>query len=125
MANPHKGEFEFEVDGKTYIMRFGTNELCDLEDKIGKSAIAAMMETQDMTTIHISTIRALMWAGLHGKHPEIDLRAAGNLIASVGGLVKALEIITQAFSRSFPDPGGEARPLAGAAQTTNGAGTNS
>lgn len=90
MANKSKGQISFDADGKTYILQFTINSLCELEDKA-------------LSTINrFASTRAMMWAGLLKNHPSISLQEAGDLI-EITGLTKAGDLIGEAFKLAFPE----------------------
>lgn len=102
MANPHRGEVAIQVGGVPYTLRFSINALCELEDHLGQgiNAVAAMMA--DPEKIRLKTLRAVFWAALIDHHPNIDVRAAGDLLAEAGA-ANVMEKIAEAFSKAFPD----------------------
>lgn len=129
MANPHKGQLEFEADGRRLTLHYSTNAICELEDELDRSFISISKEMAAATTepdrIRFSTLRAILWAGLRDHHPEIDIKSAGDLMISVGGVVKAMQLISEGFSRAFPAPESKgARPPKGV-RTRNGIGLDS
>lgn len=95
MANPIKGEVEFEAGGKDYILLLDFNALCELEAEVP----GLMDGTAEIKSP--STIRAVFHAGLAAKHPEIDLRGAGDVIHSIG-LDAAGDLVRRSFEASFP-----------------------
>lgn len=103
MANPHKGEVSFEVEGKQYVLSFSANALCEMEDvlNLGVSEIASRFEQVDK--LRIKTVRAVFWAGLTDKHPDLTIKGAGDLIGKLT-LPKAIELIGEAFTLAFPAP---------------------
>ena len=105
MANPARGEVAFKVADAEYTLRFSTNAICELEDRLDKglNVIVANME-------RLSTVRALLWAGLRAKHPEVTMAQAGEVIDACG-MAAATEIIGKALTAAFPqaeagDPNG-------------------
>jgi hypothetical protein len=108
MANPHRGEVSFDADGKSYTLHFSTNAICELEDKLDRSFVSISNDLAKAVSapdkIRMTTLRAIFWAGLQDHHPEIDLKAAGKLILSTGGMLGVMNLITEGFARAFPDP---------------------
>lgn len=116
MANPHKGEVAFEADGATYTLCFSIDALCSLEEATGKGIIAISNELSDADRLSLSMIRNVLWAGLQAHHPKIDLKKAGELIISAGGLPTMIGVISKAFAQAFPEPESDAAarpPIAG------------
>jgi hypothetical protein len=112
MANAQRGEVAFECDGKSYALRFSSNALCELEDILncGVNAIATQLSNPE--NLRIKTVRAVFWAGLLDRNPEMTLRDAGEIITSLT-LPVALTKIGLAFSAAFPstDESATVRPL--------------
>lgn len=109
MANDLKGEVAFEAAGKSYILKFSTNAICEAENIMRKPVLAIMAEID-----WISTRRVLMWAALQPKHPGLELSDAGELMDALGP-ARSIEVLTRAFNAAFPPPpdvseGGAARP---------------
>ena len=98
MANPHRGEVTFKVADAEYTLVFSTNAICELEERLDKglNAIVANME-------RLTTVRAMLWAGLRAKHPDITIAKAGELIDTCGMLV-ATDVIGKALHAAFPPP---------------------
>jgi hypothetical protein len=111
MPNPHKGEVAFEAEGKTYTLRFSIDALCNLEEAAGKGFASIAIELSDPEKMSVSLLRKVLWAGLIEHHPDLDVRAAGELILAAGGAVVVLGQIEKAFTAAFPeDPEKGARP---------------
>ena len=134
MGNPQKGEITFEAGGKDYTLVFSNNAFCVLEDYLGRGVLdiydeigswsppldakgKPKPETEKEATarakrIKLSFCRALFWAGLKDRHPEMTIEAAGNLMDEVGGLVGVMKIIANGVAAASPaaKEGGSARP---------------
>jgi hypothetical protein len=129
MANPHKGEVGFEIDGTPYTLRFSANALCELEDELGLGVNAIAGQLADPKDLRLKTVRAVFWAGLRDHHSEITLIQAGEIVTAMS-LPVALETIANAFSAAFPsretktDPQ-KPVPSAGPAKTVDGTGNTS
>lgn len=104
MANPVRGEVAFKVADAEYTLKFSTNAICELEERLDKglNVIVANME-------RLSTVRALLWAGLKAKHPDITMAQAGEIIDRCG-MAQATEVIGQALTAAFPPPKEAADP---------------
>lgn len=96
MANPHKSEVAFKVGETEYTLKFSTNAICELEDRLDKglNTIVANME-------RLTTVRALLWAGLRAKHPEVNIAQAGEMIDRLG-MPEVTEVIGRALTAAFP-----------------------
>ena len=97
------GTVRFEAGGKDRALRFTTNALCLLEDKLDLSAMQIGNELQ--FGVSIVTLRGMFWAGLGDD--EMTLAQAGEIIDAVG-IKRAREIATEAFAAAFPDEEGDA-----------------
>ena len=108
MANPHKGELTFEADGTTYTLHYTHDALVELEDQLDRGIISIVSElerwTKDPELVRLSMVRAIFWAGLHDHHPEIDIKAAGELITKAGGLMVVLAMAGEGLGRAFGVP---------------------
>lgn len=105
MANGFKGEVALTHDGQPYTMVLDFNALCDFEGETGKNALTALegMESGDVSA---SDLRALMWAGLRQRHPEMTLQLAGSILS------ENTDAIQRASAAARPDvpPGNGKRP---------------
>lgn len=103
MANPARGEVAFTVADTEYTLKYSTNAICELEERLDKglNTIVANME-------RLTTVRALMWAGLRAKHPDVSIQQAGELIDKMG-MAQATEIIGQALTTAFPPAKADAK----------------
>lgn len=95
MANPHRGEVAFKAGEANYILVYSTNAICELEEALGKglNAIVADME-------RLSTVRAILWAGLRSRQPDITMAGAGEII-DLCGVAAATEVIGRALNAAF------------------------
>lgn len=114
MANPHKGEVDFEItntDGaaQTYTLRFSANALCELEDVLDMGINVIATQLSDVKDLRLKTVRAVFWAGLRDHHPGVTLREAGEIVTSMT-LPVALEVVAKAFTAAFPEPPTKADP---------------
>jgi hypothetical protein len=96
MANPHRGEKSVTIGDKTFTLVFTTNTICEVEDALDKG----ILEIQQQFG-RLSVLRSLLWAGLREKHPEITLKAAGDLLGTAGAKVLG-PVILEAIIAAFP-----------------------
>lgn len=96
MANPARGEIALKVGDTAYTLKFSTNAICELEDHLDKgiNVIVSNME-------RVTTVRALLWAGLRAQYPDITIAKAGEMIDRVG-MAKATDVIGKALAAAFP-----------------------
>lgn len=108
MGNSFKGEVSFDVDGKSYRLRYSTDALVQLEEKLDRGIvdISGEMMTWGKTPskMRLGLIRALLWAGLQDHHPDIDIKAAGELITKAGGLAAIANLVGEGMALAFPAP---------------------
>jgi hypothetical protein len=128
MENKHRGELSFDADGKHFVLVYSTNALVELEDELDRGIVDIMNEIaswqQDASKIRLSTIRAILWAGLRERQPETDLQTAGELIPKVGGILSVVTMIAEGLMRAFPAPEMKGpRPPKGAKRTAAAPGT--
>lgn len=120
--NRTKGTVHFSAGENTYMLVFSTNALCVLETNLGDAIWAAF---DDLSTMRISTMRTVFWAGLQDHHPQIDKAAAGRLMDQIG-LPRVIGLIMEAVALAFPEAKPGDRPLAPApGHPASGIGTTS
>lgn len=107
MANKEKGEVSLLAGKETYIIRFSSNALCELEDASGVSAIELANSLADETKFSIKSLRLILWAGLIGSHDELTLKNAGDII-DLAGLETVGIAVGKAFELAFPAANEEA-----------------
>lgn len=128
MANPYRGQVSFDavvdeelarlcglpVGTSTFTLRLGANAICELEEAMGKSLVEICSEfdawAKDPKAIRLSVVRTVFWAALRDHHPDVDLRAAGELITASGGLTRTMELISQSVARAYGAETKGARP---------------
>lgn len=110
MANPHRGEVELKAGDKTYILRLTFNGICDLEQVLDMTSAEIDALVRNPAQVRSAHWRAILWACLRDKHPEVDLEGAGDIIDAVGPEV-AVKAIYAALSTSQPEgKGGAGNP---------------
>lgn len=67
---------EIELDGKTHLLRFDFNSVCDVEERLGRGIIATLTKEQ----IGFNMTRVLYWAGLKWKDRGLTVERAGQLL---------------------------------------------
>lgn len=118
MTNKLRGEVALSVGSgdtaKTYILRFSANALCDLEEITGKSIMNIMADVKDPEKMSMTTVRAMIYAGLKEHHPKITLQDAGNIVQDLtmlGAYLKVAEAAKAAFPDVEEDPPQPVGPL--------------
>lgn len=102
MANKHRGEVAFDLEGKTYTLRLSTNALCELENVLGCGINEIGSKLANPETLRLSTVRAVIWAALRDHHREVTLADAGVMVDALK-LSGAVELIGKTLSAAFPD----------------------
>lgn len=106
MANGNRGEVTLQVgeneETKTYTLRYSANALCDLEDAINMPVLQITDMMTDPRKISMKLVRAMLWAGLKEKHPNITILQAGDIVQKLS-LSRAYSKIEEAFRRAFPE----------------------
>jgi len=65
MANSIKGTLEVEIAGERFILLPSFDALCELEEKIGCSAVEAF-QNLGSGKVSIKIVAACLWAGIQG-----------------------------------------------------------
>lgn len=130
MANPHRGELAFEAGGESYTLQFNAESIVELEEKLDKGIIEIIAEMQNWAKqpelMRFGKIRTLLWAGLRAHHPEIDIKAAGDLIISVdGGFGRIATLVAEGMAKAFNAAEAETKDADPPTGPVNGAGTGS
>jgi len=100
MANKHKGEVEFEAEGKKYTLRFSADAICNLEDKFDKPLAELGNIFGDPKRLRMSTVRGAFEIALRDKHPDIDDTAMTAIFRSLT-VPDAVSLVVRAFTTSF------------------------
>ena len=86
MANPYKGEVEFQVDGKTYMVKFSSNVMAEIDETLDPADANRIM-TAGRASARV--MRKVFWLALRANHPEIKSeQEAGELV----GFSQLLEV---------------------------------
>ena len=108
MANKIRGEVSFESpSGESFTLKYDVNALCELEDMLDMGIPEFAAVFKESGKIRLKHVRAAFWAGLRHHRPEVSLSQAGNLMMAIGGMAPALNLVGEAFSRTFPESDGE------------------
>ena len=106
MANKKRGEVELKALGKTMIMRFGTNQICALEDDLGMGINQIAERISDPARMRISFIRTVL---LHAINDPITQSIGDMTVYGAGDIIDELglevvgEKIGEEFNAAFPD----------------------
>lgn len=101
-TNPHKGDVSFEVEGKTYTLRYNHRALVKMEVALNKGLMQVMTEMSKPETLRLGTTAVLLWAGLQKHHPQLTQDQAIDLLDEIdGGVPTIITVIDQAFGKAF------------------------
>ncbi|MDW9877325.1 hypothetical protein GOC31_20850 [Sinorhizobium meliloti] len=112
MANPNRGSVALQVGDRVYTLSYSINALCELEDLLEKPVAEIVKAIQTPAELRMSSVRAIIWAGLQDHHEGLTVKEAGQ-IASEAGMQAALAKAGEAFRLAFPAPaegGAKANP---------------
>lgn len=106
MAKAHRGvvTFEGEDGGTTYVLKFGTNAICLMQEKLGRSLGEILEGLKDEKNTDMSVIRTMVLCALI-QPKDATPEMAGDLIDDVG-----LKRITTAFGAVFGEEESAANP---------------
>lgn len=108
MANPNRGEVVIRLGEKDHTVCFTINSICALEGELGLNINQIATQLNDVGNLSMRVIRALIWAGLLERNPEITLSEAGAF--GGGDLQAVLGKVIEAFALAFPAAkGGKAK----------------
>jgi hypothetical protein len=104
MTNPMRGEASFDLDGEAKTLVYNNEAFCRIEGVTGESFFDTLSEIQAAEVAgkkpKISSLRVLLWAGFHDRHPEVSLADAGDLI--MVGRTDALNAMSVALAGALP-----------------------
>ena len=105
MANPHKGEYSFEAEGRTYIFVMDMDAMCACEAHFSTperpvyfTAITAAINAGSMTHM-----RVFLWAALQRHQPDVTLNDISPLVQVFGGVVGMRDKLLQMSQETVPD----------------------
>lgn len=96
MSNIHRGEVEIVLD-KPRKIKFTTNSLAELENKLGFS----ISEIGEKNTLFIQSLIKCLWAGLIEYNPDLTLKDVANLMDHAEGYDYIAEKVKQALEIKF------------------------
>ena len=98
MANALKGEVDFQIGEKTYVMVIDVNSQVEVETLMSTpmQKVAWLEVYERAVKLHRMTeFRAIFWGCLRRYHREITLEQAGDLMEEAGG--------AEGFAKKFAD----------------------
>lgn len=101
MANPHKGEVGFEVDGKEYVFKLGTYAQAVLERRVKMPWPKFFSRKEDEWGVEDTL--SVFWAGLQRQH-KLNEEQVADLIDDLGEQ-RVKEVLAEAFKLANPEAG--------------------
>jgi hypothetical protein len=89
------------IGGRAYTLVCDMNTLADLEDITEENAFD-LIDKIMAGDLSAKRLRALMWAQLQEHHPDVNLRAAGQLVSE--DLESCFAAVRAALEKAFPRP---------------------
>jgi len=112
MANPLKGEIEFEAGGQKYTFRLGTNELVAIQTAWGIEPHNGSLFWERLRNVSApSALLEVFTHGLKRSHAELSKAEIGDIIDTVG-LEKAVTVFARALKWTMPDKSERTDPKA-------------
>jgi hypothetical protein len=86
MANAERGEVTLTDGEQTYTLRFGWNEIAEVETLLDIDFFADLVpKFERPSTVRGGEWRAMLWAALRGGgRTDLDLQAVGEIMNAVG-----------------------------------------
>jgi hypothetical protein len=109
MANQHKGEVEFEADGRSYKLRLSANAYCELEDALGKDADEIIQEiTSTKKKVSLKVLRVVFWKALEDCQEGTTFDEAKRILKTISPIEMGV-LLGHTIRASMPDAadGGE------------------
>lgn len=102
---------EIEINSRKYILEYGQNALCALEDETGESIPEIMVSLSKEPEKRLASFRftrALLWAGLKAHRRNVILEDAGDILEQAGGeymnvIKAAIEELSGSMVTIFPE----------------------
>lgn len=101
MENRARGEVPLKSEAGEYTLRFTVNAFCELEGLLAMSTNDVMEKMRGKTGPSVTLVRALTWAGLQSRHPDISVEQAGDIVHEIG-IVATMAAVTEALIAGQP-----------------------
>jgi len=114
MANKKRGEVAVSANGKTYHLRLGVNQICELEEHFGTSISQLGAKFEDEDNIRFGFLRQFSFFVIDWRHAGIEeptLEMAGDIITDCG-ISEFFPKLFEAFQAAFPDAEDDESPPA-------------
>jgi len=96
-----KGEVSLKAGDKEYKLKFTTDALCELEERLDM-AISEIIPLIGRNILRIKQIQVMLYCACMCHHEEVDLSAASAIVNEVG-YTEAGIIVVKAMAASLPD----------------------
>lgn len=90
---------QFDHDGTTRALRFGTNAMASYQEAAGETFVAGVEQLQASAADFVR-LRRLFWCGLGGAVTEAE---AGDMMDDLG-IAETADLIGRAVEAAFPKP---------------------
>lgn len=90
MTNPNKGEITL---ANGFVMKLDFNALAIFEAETGKNALT-FMDSMAVITPSVTDLRALFYAGLKRKQPDITMEDVGDMLAECMAVLGTVNEVT-------------------------------
>lgn len=110
MPNPHRGEIEACLDGKSFRLCLTLSALAELEHAFNNDDMLALAERFQNGRLSARDAQRIIGAGLRGAGHDILDEAVGRM-QTEGGAAGFVDIVARLLSATFAGP---AAPLVGA-----------
>ena len=108
MTNPHRGEIEATLDGRSLTLCLTLGALAELEHVFGDEDLLAVAERFESGRIKAQDAIRVIGAGLRGAGHEIDDRMVAGMRAE-GGAAGFVQIVARLLEATFG--GGDKPPV--------------
>jgi len=103
MPNPHRGEIEACLDGKSFRLCLTLGSLAELEHTFGHDDMLSLAERFQSGRLSALDAQRLIGAGLRGAGHEILDEAVGRMQAE-GGVAGFVDIVARLLGATFGGP---------------------
>jgi hypothetical protein len=126
MANKEKGEFPLTVGDRDFVLVLDFEAMVHMEDLMSTpdrvvTAHEVMFQVLSRKYPPFKHARAVLWAALQRKHPEMKVTDAQALIDEMGGTEYVVEALLGTYKAAKPDnEDTDGRPQAARQASTGG-----
>lgn len=100
MANPHKGEVEFDLADKKYRLSFSANAIAELEIELDRSVEEIGALLRDTGKVRIAHWRTMFTVALQDNHDDLDAAAARAIFKKLS-IAEAIKLTGDAYGLAF------------------------